>query len=174
MGKVSHRDTINTNKAAARERFLKGLAERTGLSVDELHDLHQPLQDKADEADAGADAQADELQQPKGDDGGGRPSQATQLVQLADSFELFHTPDGEAYATINVHDHRETWLLRSKGLRRWLGRLFFATYRKSPGAQALQDALGVLELSFCKLSNGVGKMGVLESNAWRFGPARGG
>jgi len=145
MGKVSHRDTINTDKAAARERFLKGLAERAGLSADELHVLHQPLQDKADEADAEADAQADQLQQPKGGDGGGRPSQATQLVELAAGFELFHTPEGEAYATIPVRNHHENWLLRSKGFRRWLGRLFFESYGKSPGSQALQDALGVLE-----------------------------
>jgi hypothetical protein len=39
------------------------------------------------------------------------------------------------------------------------------------GYEAIEIAL---YLSFCKLSNGVGKMGVLESNAWRFGPARGG
>jgi hypothetical protein len=42
------------------------------------------------------------------------------------------------------------------------------------GDLALTVCTFTVKLSFCKLSNGVGKMGVLESNAWRFGPARGG
>jgi hypothetical protein len=75
------------------------------------------------------------------------PSQATRLVDLAltTSIELFHTPDGEAYATIAVEGHRETWPLKVKAFRRWLARLFYQAEDKSPGSQAVQDALGVLE-----------------------------
>jgi hypothetical protein len=74
-------------------------------------------------------------------------SQATRLVTLATDagVELFHTPDGEAYASMVVEGHTETWLLKVKGFRRWLARLFYAEEDKTPGSQALQDALGVLE-----------------------------
>jgi hypothetical protein len=74
-------------------------------------------------------------------------SQATCLVGLARTAgaSLFHTPDGEAYASILVEGHTETRLLKVKGFRRWLARLFYEEYGKAPGSQAIQDALGVLE-----------------------------
>ena len=61
-------------------RFCKGVAERFGGSV-ELRGLDQRVLKKANEADEQADAQANELRQGKS--GGGRPSQATELVNLA-------------------------------------------------------------------------------------------
>jgi hypothetical protein len=74
-------------------------------------------------------------------------SQATRLVALATnaSVKLFHTPEGDAYATIDVDGHQETWPLKVKGFRRWLARRFYEEEDKAPGAQAVQDALGVLE-----------------------------
>ena len=36
------------------------------------------------------------------------PAQALQLVTLAETVELFHSPGGEAYATVPVNDHWET------------------------------------------------------------------
>jgi hypothetical protein len=72
-------------------------------------------------------------------------SQATDLVALAAAAELFHDPPGEAYATIEVADHHETWLVKSKGFRRWLARRYHQVHERTPGSQAVQDALGVLE-----------------------------
>lgn len=76
----------------------------------------------------------------------GQP-QATVLVALAMAAgaELFHTPEGEGYATIKVYGHQETWPLKVKAFRRWLARLYYDECDKSPGSQAIQDALGVLE-----------------------------
>jgi hypothetical protein len=74
-----------------------------------------------------------------------RPSQATELVGLAEDAELFHSPDDEVFATIPIGHHRETWAIRSKGFRRWLARAYYLRYDKAPGGQALQDALNVLE-----------------------------
>src|SRR5439155_11018935 len=74
-----------------------------------------------------------------------QPSQATIILRLAKDAELFHTADGEAYATIVVDNHRETWQLRTRAFKRWLARLFYAAIEKSPSAQAINDALGVLE-----------------------------
>jgi hypothetical protein len=72
-------------------------------------------------------------------------SQATRLVTLAADTEFFHTPDGSPYATIPVAGHRETWPLRGSRYRAWLRQRFFDAEGGAPGAQALQDALGVLE-----------------------------
>lgn len=74
------------------------------------------------------------------------PSQADGLVRMAERAELFHAPgeDGEAYATFVVGNHRETWRIASKGFRQWLGRLFYVQTKKTPSAQALEDAINVI------------------------------
>jgi hypothetical protein len=72
-------------------------------------------------------------------------TQSQTLIFLASDAELFHTANGEAYATIPVGRHRETWPLRNRGFRRWLRQRFYEAEEKAPGAQALQDAIGVLE-----------------------------
>jgi hypothetical protein len=74
-----------------------------------------------------------------------RPTQAQLLVRCAAGAELFHTPGGEAYASVPVGDHRETHQVKSKGFRRWLVRGYFDQHDRPPGAQALQDALRLLE-----------------------------
>jgi hypothetical protein len=78
---------------------------------------------------------------------GEHQSQATQLVELAAVAELWRTPgaDGEAWATIDVDGHREHWPLKVKRFRRWLAERYHAEHDTSPGSQALQDALTVLE-----------------------------
>jgi hypothetical protein len=75
-----------------------------------------------------------------------KPSQAELLVKLAldEGVQLFH--DNEvAYAGIPVNGHAETHGVKSGKFRAWLKRLFYAAFDKPPGAQAVQDALGVLE-----------------------------
>jgi hypothetical protein len=74
-------------------------------------------------------------------------SQATRLVTLAmdAGVELFHTPEGEAYGSMEIDGHTETWPLKVRSFRRWLARRFYDEEGKAPGAQAVQDALGVLE-----------------------------
>jgi hypothetical protein len=82
-------------------------------------------------------------------DGGAKqkPSKATLLVGLAinEGAELFHTPEGEAYATVPIDGRRETWPLKTKTIRRWLARLFYQHRAEAPGSQAVQDAIAVLE-----------------------------
>jgi len=72
-------------------------------------------------------------------------TQAQMLIELAAEAELLHTAQDEGYARVAVNGHHEIWILRSKGFRQWLLREFYRTHGKPPGAQALQDAIGVLE-----------------------------
>jgi hypothetical protein len=69
-------------------------------------------------------------------------TQSQLLIQFAAKAAFFHTPDGDAYACLPVGDHRP---VKSKSCRRWLTRAFYQAVGKPPGAQAMQDALGVLE-----------------------------
>lgn len=74
-----------------------------------------------------------------------QPSQATQLVALAAGAELFHSPDGQAFARVAAGDHRENWPIKSRTFRRYLARRFYETTGAVSGAPAIHDALGVLE-----------------------------
>lgn len=74
-----------------------------------------------------------------------RKSIATQLVELAADVELFHCPEGEAYATFRAGQHSETAKVKSKVFKLWLRRQLHVKCQKVAGSQALQDALGVLE-----------------------------
>jgi hypothetical protein len=80
-----------------------------------------------------------------GEVGGRGPKQADILVELAQSAEVFHTPDGTGFADLNINGHRETWPIRAKGFRRWLARRFFETTQGAPSSEALQSALNVIE-----------------------------
>lgn len=72
-------------------------------------------------------------------------TQAQELIGFAYEAELFHTPEGECWATVLVGGHRENYPARSKFFRRWLVRKFFEVHGKPPGSQAVQDAIGALE-----------------------------
>src|SRR6516165_5755716 len=80
-----------------------------------------------------------------GETGGRGPTQADILIDLARSAELFHAPDGTAFADIDVNGHRETWPIRSKGFKRWLARRFYEAIHGAPSSEGLQSALNVIE-----------------------------
>ena len=75
---------------------------------------------------------------------GAKTSQATALVGLTEGVELWHSPDFDAYATIENDGHAENLPLISRGFKRWLSRQFYLEQGKAAGSQAVQDALSVL------------------------------
>ena len=111
-----------------------------------------------------------------GEGEGKKPTQAELLTRYADEAELFHTLDGEAYATISVSGHQETHLIKSKGFRHFLVRQFYDEHGKPPGSQALQDALGLLEAkagTASELRKALGELvdeDVRRSKAWPGAP----
>jgi hypothetical protein len=74
-----------------------------------------------------------------------RPTQADILIEFADTAELFHTPDGNCFADLDIDGHRETWPIRGKGFRRWLARGFFEATSGAPSSEAMQSAINVIE-----------------------------
>ena len=76
---------------------------------------------------------------------GRTPSQADILVMLAEAAELFQTLDEVACADVEVSGHRETWLVKSRGFRRWLRRRFYEEQEGAPTSEAVATAIGVIE-----------------------------
>jgi hypothetical protein len=76
-----------------------------------------------------------------------RQSVASQLVDLAagTGVELLHTPDKVGYARVVVGGHRETLSLKSAAFKQWLAGVYYQATGCAAGAQAVQDAVNVLE-----------------------------
>jgi hypothetical protein len=77
----------------------------------------------------------------------GRRSQADLVAELAVDVELFHTPgsEGEAFASIMVRGHRETWPVKSSAFRQWLSHQYWKRWNKAPNSQAMTDGLSVVK-----------------------------
>jgi hypothetical protein len=81
------------------------------------------------------------------------PTQAEVLLGLGGDCELFHAPDGKAFATVPVETgaagragrHQETLAIRGAHFRSYLTRRYYRQTSKAPSAKGMQDALGVLE-----------------------------
>jgi hypothetical protein len=148
-------DVGDLNRAGFRKRLSKTAAEAFGL--DEVatrgveHDLGGvavALEKQLDDEDGAKTGEtlADLLK------GLGGPSVAQLLVKYGSEGELFHDPDQEAYATVEVEGHRETYALRSKAYRNWLRHRYFTGEQEAgeydpaaPRAQTLADAINQLE-----------------------------
>ncbi|MGD9721816.1 MAG: toprim domain-containing protein [Pirellulales bacterium] len=138
-GDVEHRDRINTDSSVSRERFVKKLAEKLGIERDVLAPLLDPQLTKL----AG---EIDETAQHGG--GGGdeeEQSQATLAANMAVEWDLWHTPAKEAYATIPIDDHQETWGVRSQTFKRYLAMRFFDEQGKAMNSDALSAAINLIE-----------------------------
>ncbi len=66
------------------------------------------------------------------------------ILTIAARAQLFHTPDREAYASVPVGDHWETWPVKSAGFADWLNRECWAARGQAPREQLLKDAAATL------------------------------
>ncbi len=72
-------------------------------------------------------------------------SVATSLVKLARAgAELFHFGES-CFATIAVEDHQETYPLKGRSFRGWLGRIYFEQKNRAASGEALASAIATLE-----------------------------
>ena len=72
-----------------------------------------------------------------------KQSVASTLVGLVEG-ELFHTPAGDAFISVQVGEHKETMKIESKGFKSYLGYLFYTKVGGSPSLTALSEAINVL------------------------------
>jgi hypothetical protein len=105
----------------------------------------EALRAKLKKAGCRVTALDDAIAEESGEAGGRGPTQADILIDLAQSAELFHAPDGPGFADLEINSHRETWPIRAKGFRRWLARRFYEATGGAPSSEALQSTLNVIE-----------------------------
>jgi hypothetical protein len=74
-----------------------------------------------------------------------KPTQSEILIRLTSHGEFFHDCHKVGYVTLPGGKTQATFPIRSTDFRLWLRRAFFLKTGKAPNAQALNDALGVLE-----------------------------
>ena len=79
--------------------------------------------------------------------GGPKQSTATRLVDLvlSSGAELWHSPEGDPFITIQVNDHREHHPTKNKTVRRWMSQILHTAEGKTPAGQSVRDALNVIE-----------------------------
>jgi len=79
---------------------------------------------------------------PRGEAGQGRRSVATVLADLAleEGIDLWHTPEGEQFATVWRDGHAEHWPLKSSAFTAWLAGLYYARTRHVAKDSAVKDA----------------------------------
>jgi hypothetical protein len=124
---------------AERRAALENIAEAQNLKVSHLQKALAAAEREAEEAAGNEDSSDAEAFAPEPD------TQAAILVRYAEVGDLFHSPDREAFATVSIEGHRETHAVKSTDFKLWLQRRFYEQFGKPPGAQALQDALGVIK-----------------------------
>jgi hypothetical protein len=71
--------------------------------------------------------------------------QAEQLLGYAEErAELFHDPDGLAYATVRFDDHTETYAIKSERFKDWLLLQFYRANGRAPKSASVTDALATI------------------------------
>lgn len=130
-------DPIDGEQAEMRQTLPPRLKQAAAVgNAKEAFERAKARQDEADPDDVSSEDK----------DGNSRgPSQSTLLVQIGRTCEIFRDQRGDGYARVCVNDHTEIWQLRSKAFRQWLARKFYEQEERTPGGQAVSDALNVLE-----------------------------
>jgi hypothetical protein len=132
-------DKVDVVEAAKREDFARKVCERyAGLDRTKV--------DRQLERIAG-EMVARSLEQQEDGESDGVTEILAGLVIDSEDAELFHhgvRHDAEAYATIAVADHRETWPVRSVAFAHWLRQQYYLLTKAAPPAQALTDGINLI------------------------------
>jgi hypothetical protein len=76
----------------------------------------------------------------------GEESQADVLIRLGSKAEFFTNDIEEAYAVVVVKGSKKVCKVRSREFKLWLTKLFYEETGKAPGMDAMNQALGVMEM----------------------------
>lgn len=153
---IPDRDAAGEEGAQKSARVLRGVASSVRVAVlpaefkesdgEDVCDVLRRPDGRELVLQAIADAQAVELEKKAGTSSGEKKaSQATLAAQLSSDWELWHTPDGEAYVTVPVGEHRETWPVRSRTCRQFLAKQFYDKYGKAMNSEAQRAAINLIE-----------------------------
>lgn len=74
-----------------------------------------------------------------------KETQAEVLIRLGSGSTYLHDNQDQAYAVVNVDNHPEITKVKSRKFKLWLQKLYYDETKKAPAADAMNQALGVLE-----------------------------
>ncbi len=139
-------DLVEKSAADPGAAFMPEVLERlAALKKNDRAAAFEKLRSQLKKSGCRVTALDEAIAEESGDMGGRGSTQADILIDLAQTTELFHAPDGTGFADLDINGQRETWPIRAKGFRRWLARCFFEMTRGAPSSEALQSALNVTE-----------------------------
>jgi hypothetical protein len=75
-----------------------------------------------------------------------KESQADILIRVSDEAEFFQNDLGEAFAAVTIKEHKEVLKVKSKKFKMWLTKQYYDTTKKAPTSDAMNQALGVMEM----------------------------
>jgi len=130
-------DIVNIYSRKEKLKLIENLVDDLSLGSDKARAMVNNLTKELESQAQSAEVLPDEED--------GKKSQSTQLVDLAKDCELWHDPEGTPFVSIHVEGHRETWGTHTKSFRTWLSHQYYLQEGKSPGNQAVYDALAVLD-----------------------------
>lgn len=87
-----------------------------------------------------------EKKKASSDNGDDKESQSDNLIKLVRDAEFFSNEIEEAYAAVEINGHTEVIRVRSKKFKLWLQKLYFGSTGKAPTSDALNQALGIIEM----------------------------
>ena len=125
--------------------FMPEVLERLAALKKEDRAAFEMLRSKLKKVGCRLTALDEAIAEESGETGGRGPTQADILIELAQTAELFHTPDGCGFADLDIKGHRETWPIRSSGFKDWLTRRFYEETGGAPSSEAMQSARGVIQ-----------------------------
>ncbi|NTU22480.1 hypothetical protein HPY28_19340 [Brevibacillus sp. HB1.2] len=76
----------------------------------------------------------------------GEETQADILILLGDEATFFRNDMEEAFAAVEINGHIERWKVKSRPFKLWLTKKFYEKTGKAPGTDAMNQALGVMEM----------------------------
>jgi hypothetical protein len=71
--------------------------------------------------------------------------QANRIMDLFEGVELFHTPEGVAYVSIESNGHRENWPLKHRRVKDWIRQLYYSRHRHVVNPQTIDSVVSTLE-----------------------------
>lgn len=135
-------DFAATAKALAAEGYGEQVAPKKKAQHAKAEPEPKQLTTGADEAQA---VDAEEKTGAAVDVGEGKQSLALQLIKLALSkSKLFHDAGGDAYASVTVGSHLETYKVGSRAHKDWLAALLYGSTQQAARSDTLSDTVTIL------------------------------
>jgi len=143
VGEGGRNARLTSQAGAMQRRGMAPAAIEAALLVENTEKCNPPL--AADEVRAIARSITRYGPNDEDDEDKPRRSQATEIIELVKDkgIELWHTPNGDPFATLALDGHREHHPL-TRVVRDYVARVYFHEYKRAASSAAMTDATATL------------------------------